>query len=180
MTKQEDQDFELALKLSKEESRSSRIEDDLEVDDDDVVVEVDLSDEDEVVSDMEEEDESDAFSGESDEEFEAKPAKKKGAAAKAPVPPRAKAPSKATKAPATKPAPASKKAKIAPAPVNKVSASIPISSKPDTEKKAVRKPSFPTPSGVRISEGGPVRRVGLSKMHAPQGPLSPVKIRKPN
>lgn len=200
----EDQDFQLALELSKEEAErpprrissiKSFIEDEDESDymgedkgKEKVVpvkksgkkVRMEVEDEDEVFEDEAfdediEESEDEAFSGdESDEEFESKPKGKKKAAAPAKAP-KAAAKSKARKEPVAR-KPAAKKGAASKASVDTES----ITAKAPIKKQIpVTKPSYASPNGVKIKlEGAPVRRVGLSRLHAPQGPLSPVKIKK--
>jgi hypothetical protein len=197
----EDQDFQLALELSKEDAErpprrmssiKSFIEDEGESDymDEDKgkqklttkktgkKAKIEDDDEDEVFEDEAfeediEESEDEAFSGdESDEEFESKPKGKKNAAAPAKAPKAAAKPKPKKEPVATKPA--TKKA----APTKVSTGSEAITTKAPI-KKSVPKPSYASPNGVKINlEGAPVRRVGLSRLHAPQGPLSPVKIKK--
>lgn len=178
---QEDEDFQLAIELSKADhfpatngrrssSRPSFVFEGAEDGSEDEVFEDDEEEEEPEMEEPSDEDEDDDAFSESEDDEPKKPAKKgkKAAATTAKVPAKkAAAPSKHKKAPI---------AKTAPAP--KSSASVVTASAPRPVSKLK---SFPTPIGVSISQGdGPRRRVGLSRTHAPKGPLSPVKIIKPN
>lgn len=181
---QEAADLKMAIELSKWEkgscmepkrkSRQSFIFDELPGSDvaEDEEEEV-FNDGDKPVSD-ESESEDDAFEEESEEE-EKKPKGKKGKAAKAPAPPK-KAPAQPkakTSVSTAKPKAKSPAAPAVPAVTQKPKPVIkaPVAPRPKTE--------YVMPSGgVNIPSDGPKRRVGLSRSHAPRGPLSPVKIIK--
>ncbi len=167
----EDEDFQLALELSKESpvrskrkstSRSSFIfAEDHAKDDDANDEEEDVFDEKVSDSDKAESDD-DAFSEEEIEEEKPKKGKK-----------------------ATKPAAKIvKPTKITKPKMNgrtketkdiKETKAITAPRKETVRTAPVKRPSL---DGVKILQQGPIRRVGLSKVHAPKGPLSPVKIKK--
>lgn len=162
----DDADFELALELSKADSKPAprnskkpRVSFISENDDD----------EDEAFEEIEEEivteDDDDAFSEEVEEEPKAAK-KKKGA-----TPSKAKS-TTATAKKSSSPAAKAKKSSNKPAPTVKASPVSKPASKPI-------KRTFEAPTGVSIVSGqGPRLRVGLSKRAIPKGPLSPVKIIK--
>lgn len=186
----EDEDFQLAIELSKESPKlKRRSRPSFVFDESEPIVEPSAGPIKDHVMEDEEEEEEEVFedaghdlteeSGvESDEAFEdsdeeevevVKP--KKGKKSVTP-----------SKPPATskKATPVSKKPSAPKKAIAATKASTAITPKATSSIQPARaKPSFPAPSGVTITQGGPVRRVGLSKSHAPKGPLSPVKIIKP-